>query len=49
MAKRRKNQSNVCPKCKAKLKEGEGYQKCSRCGYSKTLEISNFTKRLMGW
>ena len=48
MKKRRKQQSNKCPKCNAKLKEGEGYQRCPRCGYTKQREVSNLTKRLFG-
>lgn len=49
MAKRRKQQSTKCPKCGAKLIDGEWMQRCSRCGYTKHREPSNLTKRLMGF
>lgn len=38
-----------CPKCGAKLQVDEFGQKCKRCGYFKSTEPSNFTKRMMGW
>ena len=49
MAKPKKQQTTKCPKCKAKLVDGEWYQKCNRCGYSKKREPSNLTKRLFGF
>lgn len=49
MAKRRKQQTAKCPKCNAKLVEGEWSQYCRRCGYSKNREASNLTKRLFGF
>ena len=41
--------SPFCPKCGARLIDGECVQKCRRCGYFKRIEPSNFTKRLMGF
>ena len=41
--------SHKCPKCGAKLKVSEFAQSCNRCGYFKSVEPSNLTKRLMGW
>ena len=49
MAKRRKQQATKCPKCGCKMEEGEWYQRCRRCGYSKHREPSNLTKRLFGF
>ena len=47
--KRRKQQSERCPKCKAKLIVGDWRKSCRRCGYTKVIEPSNLTKRLMGF
>lgn len=43
----RKNSGAKCPKCRAKLEVSEFAEKCRRCGYTKNLEPSNLTKRLM--
>lgn len=45
--KQRKNSGARCPKCRAKLEVSEFAEKCRRCGYTKNLEPSNFTKKLM--
>lgn len=49
MKTRKKQQTTKCPKCGAKLVEGEWQQWCRRCGYSKHREPSNLTKRLWGF
>jgi ribosomal protein L40E len=47
--KRRKQTNAKCPKCGAKLKVDEFAEKCNRCGYFKSLEPSNWIKRLYGF
>lgn len=39
--------TDKCPKCRAKLKVSEDRMSCRRCGYTKHLPVSNWTKHLM--
>ena len=48
MAKKKMQTRYKCPKCGAKLKISEFAQSCNRCGYFKSVEPSNLTKRLYG-